>query len=466
MMPVAKLARIVVANTLRSPRQFVLSAFGIVIGIASFVFFLALSMGVRNVVLGEIFPIDEVKVIAPRASLVGVDMSKQLDDAIVEKIRARPEVSSAMPRMAVAFPASGRGRFEGQELRFEVGGFADGIHPEFVQDQEWAALFKDWEASELAATRAPCGPPPQYSCEGAQLYCQLDDLRCHHRVPVIISPTLLELYNGQFASSHGLPLIDSVTSMVVKRGLSAMRFYIGLGDTMVAGSKGIDPAKQRDVQGMLIGISDKAMPIGMTVPIQYVERWNAEFVGQAAASSYSSIVVRLSGQDAITPFSAWLQDELDLRLEDSLGERFATAIFVVTLLFILISFIIVIISAINIAHNFFMQVSERRREIGVLRAVGATQVDVRLIVLGESALIGIAGGVLGIGVALVAGLAVDAASAAWLPSFPFKPETYFDFRPWILAVGLGFSVVFCVLGGFLPARRAARMQPAQALAQH
>jgi len=52
MIPPAKLARVVAANTLRSPRHFVLSAFVIVIGIASFVFFLGLSMGVQNVNLG------------------------------------------------------------------------------------------------------------------------------------------------------------------------------------------------------------------------------------------------------------------------------------------------------------------------------------------------------------------------------------------------------------------------------
>jgi ABC-type antimicrobial peptide transport system permease subunit len=111
-------------------------------------------------------------------------------------------------------------------------------------------------------------------------------------------------------------------------------------------------------------------------------------------------------------------------------------------------------------------VSDRRREIGVLRAVGATQIDVRLIILGESALIGIIGGLIGVLVAVLAATAIDAASASLLPAFPFKPETYFDFEPWIIAAGLVFSILFCVFGGFLPARKAALMEPAQALAQN
>jgi ABC-type antimicrobial peptide transport system permease subunit len=178
------------------------------------------------------------------------------------------------------------------------------------------------------------------------------------------------------------------------------------------------------------------------------------------------VIVTLKDKDDVAPFSAWLQNELDLRLEDSMGERLGTAIFIITTLFVLISFIIVSISAINIAHNFFMQVSERRREIGVLRAVGATRADVRFIILGEAALIGVTGGVIGIALAWLAATGVDFASARLLPPFPFKPETYFDFQPWILGGGLLFATLFCVLGGFLPARKASLMEPAQALAQN
>jgi hypothetical protein len=573
MMPVGKLAKVVVRNTIRSPRHFVLSAFGIVIGIAAFVFFLGLSLGVRNVVLGKIFPLERVEVRAPRTTLGGVDVSKKLNDEIVETIRERSEVKFALPRMQVQFPASGRGSFEGQELKFEVGGFADGIDPSFLEDESFAHLFQDWESEEnkkkqwacskelikkkkkkkggakgadsdakdtdadkkAADTDAdaekkdvpeaekpaaadseknpdddsdkPAGSEKEedsdqeadgadakadaagvkadgadekepkakkkpkekykYTCPGGKgvYYCNRHDMTCHHRVPVVLSPTLLELYNGQFAKSHGLPSIHSEIEEWIKErgGLGEMVFRIGLGETLVAGSNiNVAEGKQRVVEGVLIGVTDKAMPIGLTIPIQYVKRWNAEFLGEEAASQYSSIVVTLRSKNDVAPFHHWLEEQ-GLTIDDNLGRRFATAIFIIMALFVLISFVIVTISAINIAHNFFMQISERRREIGVLRAVGATRADVRVIILCESALIGVIGGVLGIGLAMAGGWAVDAASAAWLPAFPFKPESYFDFQGWVLGGGLGFAILFCVLGGFLPARRAAKMEPAQAL---
>jgi len=101
-----------------------------------------------------------------------------------------------------------------------------------------------------------------------------------------------------------------------------------------------------------------------------------------------------------------------------------------------------------------------------MRAVGATEADVQMIVLGEAAVIGIVGGLIGIGLALGIGATWNAYAAAKVPRFPFKPESWFDFKMWIWLSGLGFSTVFCILGGYLPARRAAKMEPAQALSQN
>ena len=147
MMPLANLLSMVFRNTVRSPKHFVLSAFGIVIGIGSFVFFLGLSLGVRNVILGKIFPLDVVQVIAPHTSVGGVDLTDPLDDADVALIKTHPDVADALPRMRVTFPAIGFGSFEGEEIKFEVGGFTDGIDPSHLAGNEKLEnLFKDWEA--------------------------------------------------------------------------------------------------------------------------------------------------------------------------------------------------------------------------------------------------------------------------------------------------------------------------------
>ena len=578
MMPARNLMRMVLKNTVRSKRHFALSAFGIVIGIWAFVLFLALTQK-AGTVLENVFPVGEVQVVPKRVSLLGKDASKKLDDSIVNTILARPEVKSAVPRMNLSFPAAGRGDFEGSDLKFEVGGFADGVDPSYVRggkDERINEYFKDWELLKDDPNRVACTPPPRDpeedviqspgkppsgakpvtsgwgdtvdagvgsgsatgsgSASGSatdgsagsagsgsagsgsagsgsagsgsagsgsaggpmvgsaapsgppvprpprakppayynpcpepdRYYCDDTERMCKHRVPIVLSATVVELYNNQFAKSHGMPMADKnlVNMLIQQRGLSSMRFSIGLGNTTISGTGNVTKKRPRRVEAVVVGVSPRAMQVGVTMPIEYVRRWNQEYLGDDAATSYSSIIVTLKDTNQLAPFTSWIEDEQGLAVSDSLGRQFATVIFVIRLLFLIISIAILAISIINIGHNFFVQVSERRREIGIMRAVGASELDVMFVMLGEAAMIGIIGGLIGIGLAVGSGTIWNYVAAHKIPAFPFKPSSWFDFKIWIWGGGLLFSTVSCVLGGFLPARRAAKMEPAQALAQN
>ena len=69
----------------------------------------------------------------------------------------------------------------------------------------------------------------------------------------------------------------------------------------------------------------------------------------------------------------------------------------------LLLLVILIISAINIAHTYYMIIADRRREIGVMRAVGANRWDIRILFIGEASVLGLIGGTIGlaIGVTIV-----------------------------------------------------------------
>jgi ABC-type antimicrobial peptide transport system permease subunit len=154
---------------------------------------------------------------------------------------------------------------------------------------------------------------------------------------------------------------------------------------------------------------------------------------------------------------------MGFEVADSGAERAGLAITLMTLLFALVSLAMLAVASINIAHSFFRTVAERRRELGVLRSVGAAAADVRRIVLAEAALIGLVGGALGIVAARLCALGVDLASKRLVPDFPFKPESYFSFSFPLVAAALGCSVLACMVGAFFPARAAARLEPTEAL---
>ena len=141
----------------------------------------------------------------------------------------------------------------------------------------------------------------------------------------------------------------------------------------------------------------------------------------------------------------------------------ADLLFILTVVFGFISFVIVGIAAVNITHTFLVIVSERRYEIGVMRALGATQGDIRSIVLGEAVLVGLVGGVLGECCAFGANALANWAASQALTGVPFKPDDFFVYDPAILIAALLFSILFCVVGAWIPARRAARVDPARVL---
>ena len=111
-----------------------------------------------------------------------------------------------------------------------------------------------------------------------------------------------------------------------------------------------------------------------------------------------------------------------------------------------------------------VKMSLTKRELGLLRALGASQNAVRAIIMGEATIIGLVGGMMGALVG-VSGAALVDWIAGQLPEFPYKPETFFEFPLWLWAAAIGIAILFCLFGAFFPANTAARQEPAAALTE-
>lgn len=147
-----------------------------------------------------------------------------------------------------------------------------------------------------------------------------------------------------------------------------------------------------------------------------------------------------------------------------MSENAGAAVAITTSAMALLSVLICVLAAFNIAHALSAAVRARQKELGVMRAVGASQRDIFSLVLAEAAVLGVFGGIAGTIVALLACLGVDMLATRVLPEFPFKPESFFAAPPWLPLLGVSLGVLAAVAGAWLPARRAANVDPARVLA--
>ena len=116
-----------------------------------------------------------------------------------------------------------------------------------------------------------------------------------------------------------------------------------------------------------------------------------------------------------------------------------------------------IVGGINIMNIMLVTVAERTREIGVRRAIGASQQDILRQFVSETLAVTVMGALLGLGVALALLGVGTAALNAWVTEWPFRVEL------WAVGLSMGFSMVIGLGFGIYPAWRASRLDPVEAL---
>lgn len=424
-MKTGQLLRLVKKNLARSPRALLGSAFGVALGTGCLVFFLALGGGLGDAA-AKLFPAAtrQLEVVLPQVELGALlGEARKLDDAALAQLSQLPGVEKTFPKMALRFPGVTRysGLFFGKELHMAVEVVGVGLPPELVEHT--SLPFKD--------------PGPDQT----------------RPIPVVVNSRLLEVYNKVFAPNRGLPRLTA--SM-----LSGFTFPIELGRSWVAAKT---LPGQYDGSMQLVGFDDQATLAGISVPLETARRLNKHF-GQDG-DTYSSVLLRARSAQEVPHLAAAVK-ELGFELDESERSRalqIGAGVRVATLSLALLAFLITLLAVVNIGQAFHAAARERRREVAVLRALGATARDVRALFLAEAAATGLLGGLAGLCAAGAGATLLDRLARTHLPDFPFKPESFFSLAPWMLAVGLAVALGAALLGAWLPARASSKEEPARAL---
>jgi len=121
------------------------------------------------------------------------------------------------------------------------------------------------------------------------------------------------------------------------------------------------------------------------------------------------------------------------------------------------------VATLGIINTLVMAILERRREIGVLKALGAADSDVKQLFFVEAGVMGLAGGILGVIFGWMIGAVLTFATNVYLKRQDLPGVEIFAVPWWLISGAIGFAVLVSLIAGLYPASRAAKLNPVDAL---
>jgi putative ABC transport system permease protein len=269
----------------------------------------------------------------------------------------------------------------------------------------------------------------------------------------------------------GIPLDEEESSKPAAGNLVAHSFNIaGVLNTEV---------KEGPGQGGLRGLMPSA---GVYIPILKAREWSLTHrgsmsqialalaresggLGEGEIEGYDSAVVRVKDPIALTAVRKRIT-ELgfgSFSIVDQL-EQFRTVFLIIDSVLGLLGGISLLVASFGIANTMIMSILERTREIGIMKAIGAEDREIKLIFFFEAAVLGITGGVVG----TILAWAIDAIANRMAYRFILKPQgasfvDFFSLPPYLSLGAILFALLVSILAALYPAARAARIDPVRAL---
>jgi ABC-type antimicrobial peptide transport system permease subunit len=139
------------------------------------------------------------------------------------------------------------------------------------------------------------------------------------------------------------------------------------------------------------------------------------------------------------------------------------AFLILDLVLALIGSIALAVSSLGIMNTMVMSILERTREIGIMKAIGGSDGDIRRIFLIEASAIGFLGGVAGVALGWVVGRAINFGANVYIQQQGATAGNLFSLPLWLIAAAIAFSIAVSLVAGSYPASRAAKLEPIAAL---
>ena len=444
-----------------------LTTIGISVGVASLVAMLSLGTGLQQLFSRRLTKsgLFDTVIVTSRRELRGMGREEErsgptpgesriLDESARQEIERLPNVLEAYPdirfvtelryddkphlTMISALPGSAKSNdaFDGMQGKF------------FSSDSANEAILQKSFAEELLGKTPALGTPePNIADLAKSLLGKELTMRYAQRMSAASQPPVPLRPTDTASSDDGL---TGAAYSVVSREQKLM--IVGISD--------LDPESMRGPMRAKV-----FLPLKLAESLHVMQPTDLREISHAGDQPvYSSISVRVKNpaevqkvEDAVKKMGFTTFSILD-------ASRSLQQVFRVLFAFLgIFGSLALTVASIGIVNTLVMAILERRREIGIMKAIGASDADVKKLFFAEAGAMGILGGIVGVVLGWAIGQIINFGTNVWLKSQSIPPEHFWVVPWWLVGFAIGFAFLVSLISGLYPAGRAARLDPVQAL---
>lgn len=231
-------------------------------------------------------------------------------------------------------------------------------------------------------------------------------------------------------------------------------------------------AKQLLLKGKIVGVLNGDYPLdlgkGIVASSKLVEKIQNEFNGvndYLVSNGYSRVTAYSESTDKVrnitnelTNMNYGVNSGVDAIDRADANNR------VMKTTYLAVGIIVLVVASFSLVNTLIISVEDKKKYIGIMKAIGASKANIRKIFLMDSAVIGFLGSVFGVTIGLILTAVINGISkSSQIASGIEEPIKMIILPVWFMIISIILTVIIAVIGGIIPSRKAAKLDPVELL---